>query len=120
MMVWTKELETWLLVTRPLSLPVRAVINRQIDLGDVTGMNSVRRLGDVTETNRTQVPKQQTAVNWINRAGTRQETWKSIFRKSALARLTVYIYGKISKHRLEAVNNRTIIRVTEYHDELKT
>ena len=37
------------LVTRPLSLSVCAVINCQTDLGDVT------------ETNRTQAPKQQTA-----------------------------------------------------------
>ena len=49
--------------TRLLSLSVCPVINFQIDLGDVTGMNSAIRLGYLTETNCTQAPKQQTAGN---------------------------------------------------------
>ena len=49
-----------------------AVINSFVDLGDVTGMNSVR-LGDVTETNRTKSPRQQTTGNWRSRTGTRQD-----------------------------------------------
>ena len=40
------------------SFSVCAVINSQIDLGDVKGMNSVTiRLGDITETNRTEAPE---------------------------------------------------------------
>ena len=55
-----------------LSVSVCAVIDCQIDLGDVTGMSSVRaiRLGDVTETNRIQTSKQQTARNQRSGTGT--------------------------------------------------
>ena len=49
------------LVTRPLSIFVCAVINSQIDLGDVTGDDV--DFGDVTETNRTQAPKLQKSGN---------------------------------------------------------
>ena len=59
---------------RPLSLFVCAVINCKIDLSDVIGMNLVSaiRLCDVTDTNCTQAPKQQTAESQRNCTGTKQ------------------------------------------------
>ena len=45
-------------------------------------MTSAIRLGDVTETNGTQAPKQQTDGNWRSRTGTRQICCHSTFNNN--------------------------------------
>ena len=77
------------LVTRPLSLSECAVIN------------CLTELGDVTQTNRTQAPKQHTAGNQISRAGTIDtRTWSSSVSSYALVTI-----DKIINNHLFSVDN---------------
>ena len=65
----SKGLLVTCLATWPLSLSPCA---RSLTPRLVSVTSHSIRLGDVTETNRTQAPKQQTTGNWRSYAGTRQ------------------------------------------------